>query len=333
MSLPILLSLLLLQTVHVLGHFDQHSSSPLAEEFLAADRPLKCQRMKNRFGKICSSYGYNMTMMPNLLNHQRQKEAYAHFQGYARLLESRCSPDLPFLLCAFHFPMCSDAGRSDATSAFAPDLIVPCRGLCERVRDSCLPTMAQHGFFWPEQMQCEKLQIKPLVRTREGERIACVDRPSGETVTDPPTCPPISCDTVKLKKKTFSKGLFHFAIEASYLGGFLQNDRKELQVRLSNIHHFCSLAPDSASKLQIGSMIALRTEQADLCSCPDLETGATYLFTGHFDQQGRMNVDSHRSMMSLVGSRSQSKQSRRVKKWMKRFCKRSTLSFLAPPTE
>ena len=101
----------------------------LAEEILNVDRPLKCQRMKTNYGRMCERFGYNMTRMPNLLNHQKQREAFAHLQGYSHLIESQCSSELSFLLWTFHFPMCSI--EEDPSSALA--LMTPCRGLCERV--------------------------------------------------------------------------------------------------------------------------------------------------------------------------------------------------------
>ena len=45
--------------------------------------------------------------------------------------------------------------------------------------------MIRHGFTWPEQMKCEKLQHQPLITTVEGERVACVDRPFLDVVTAP----------------------------------------------------------------------------------------------------------------------------------------------------
>ena len=39
----------------------------LAREILNVDRTLKCQRMKTNYGRMCESFGYNMTRMPNLL--------------------------------------------------------------------------------------------------------------------------------------------------------------------------------------------------------------------------------------------------------------------------
>ena len=115
------------------------------------------------------------------------------------------------------------------------------------------------------------------------------------------------------------------ALEGTFLGSFLLNDRKELQVRLTRIHHFCSRVPE-IKQLTIKSMISLRTDQSDLCMCLDLEIGHIYLFTGHIDRRGRLTVKAQKSIMMTLTK--PAKQIRKVTKWMKRFCKKYTPNFL-----
>ena len=116
------------------------------------------------------------------------------------------------------------------------------------------------------------------------------------------------------------------ALEGTFLGSFILNDRKELQVRLTRIHHFCSRVPAEIKQLTINSMISLRTDQSDICMCPDLEIGHTYLFTGHIDRRGRLMVKAQTSIMITLTK--PAAQIRKVTKWMKRFCKKYIPNFL-----
>ena len=139
----------------------------LAEEILSADQPRECRPMRKRPGKMCKRFGYDRTLVPNLLNHDNQRDAYHDLLDYSHLIQSECSSHLLFLLCAFHFPRCSN------DTSESPALVLPCRSVCESVRDQCLPTMTRRGLTWPDQMQCEKLQDDPFT-TVEGENVTCV---------------------------------------------------------------------------------------------------------------------------------------------------------------
>lgn len=99
---------------------------------------------------MCRGIGYNMTSMPNELNHDTQEEAGLEVHQFWPLVEIKCSPDLKFFLCSIYVPICIE-------DYFRP--LPACRSVCERARDGCVPLMKQYGFPWPERMSCEKFPV------------------------------------------------------------------------------------------------------------------------------------------------------------------------------
>lgn len=97
---------------------------------------------------MCREIGYNLTSMPNELNHETQEEAGMEAHQFWPLVEIGCSPDLRFFLCSMYTPICIEDYHKP---------LPPCRSVCERARAGCNPLMQQYGFSWPERMACEKL--------------------------------------------------------------------------------------------------------------------------------------------------------------------------------
>lgn len=100
---------------------------------------------------MCRGIGYNLTAMPNELNHDTQDEAGLEVHQFWPLVEIKCSLDLKFFLCSMYTPIC------------LPEYSKPlpaCRSVCERARMGCAPLMHQYGFSWPERMACERLPIQ-----------------------------------------------------------------------------------------------------------------------------------------------------------------------------
>ncbi|KAJ8972875.1 hypothetical protein NQ317_001188 [Molorchus minor] len=100
---------------------------------------------------MCLGIGYNMTRMPNELNHESQDEAGLEVHQFWPLVEIKCSPDLKFFLCSMYAPIC------------LPDFqkpLPPCRDLCRRAREGCEPIMTQYGFKWPERMECDQFPVQ-----------------------------------------------------------------------------------------------------------------------------------------------------------------------------
>nr|AQT19766.1 hypothetical protein Smed-fzd-5/8-1 [Schmidtea mediterranea] len=97
---------------------------------------------------MCKGIGYNLTYIPNDLNHASLEEAGLEIQQFNALVEINCSEDLRLFLCSMYAPICLPNW---------PNRIPACRSLCISAREGCTRVMNQYGFKWPEGMNCEKL--------------------------------------------------------------------------------------------------------------------------------------------------------------------------------
>ncbi|KAG8224959.1 hypothetical protein J437_LFUL005667, partial [Ladona fulva] len=95
---------------------------------------------------FCRDIQYNETIMPNLLNHQKQEDAALEVHQFFPLVKVRCSTDLQFFLCSVYAPVCTILDRA----------IPPCRSLCISARTGCEGLMNKFGFQWPEGLDCAK---------------------------------------------------------------------------------------------------------------------------------------------------------------------------------
>lgn len=95
---------------------------------------------------LCKNISYNETIMPNLLNHQKQEEAGLEIHQFIPLVQIQCSADLQFFLCSIYAPMCTILERP----------IPPCRSLCQSAYNGCQKLMNHFGFRWPEIFDCAK---------------------------------------------------------------------------------------------------------------------------------------------------------------------------------
>ncbi|XP_064646675.1 frizzled-2-like [Lineus longissimus] len=101
---------------------------------------------------LCKDIQYNETIMPNLLNHQKQDDAGLEVHQFFPLVKVRCSPHLKFFLCAMYVPVCT----------VLEEAIPPCRSLCVQARTGCESLMNKFGFHWPESLDCQKFPEKGL---------------------------------------------------------------------------------------------------------------------------------------------------------------------------
>ncbi|XP_065347536.1 frizzled-7-B [Cloeon dipterum] len=106
----------------------------------------RCEQITIPF---CTSMPYNKTIMPNLLNHQKQEDAGLEVHVYFPLIKVNCSPDMQLFLCSVYAPVCTLLERP----------IPPCRSLCQSAKDGCEALMNRFGFPWPEGLDCEKFPV------------------------------------------------------------------------------------------------------------------------------------------------------------------------------
>ncbi|CEF63636.1 Frizzled-4 [Strongyloides ratti] len=102
--------------------------------------------------KMCSDIAYNMTMFPNLLQHQKQEEAEIEINNFLPLVQVKCSEDLKFFLCTVYAPFCN----------VLPKPLPPCRHLCMSARNGCENLMNKFGFNWPTPLDCNNFPVDGL---------------------------------------------------------------------------------------------------------------------------------------------------------------------------
>ncbi|CAI4227680.1 unnamed protein product [Auanema sp. JU1783] len=95
---------------------------------------------------MCSDIAYNMTVYPNLLNHQSQEEAGNAISQFNALVKVKCSEDIKLFLCTVYAPVCTVLEKP----------IQPCRDLCLSAKNGCESLMLKFGFRWPEQLECDR---------------------------------------------------------------------------------------------------------------------------------------------------------------------------------
>lgn len=99
---------------------------------------------------MCQDMPYNLTRMPNLMNHVDQAEAAINVHEFVPLVEINCSKHLKFFLCSLYAPMCTEQ----------VDVPIPsCQSICEKVKEGCLPFLKQFNFDWPSALNCSRLPV------------------------------------------------------------------------------------------------------------------------------------------------------------------------------
>lgn len=101
---------------------------------------------------MCQGIGYNTTLMPNFVGHENQSEAASGLQNFSDILKHECSPYLRLFVCSVYVPMCSE---------YLPGAIPACRGLCEEVKNDCLPALLNAGLTWPQKIDCSRFPEPP----------------------------------------------------------------------------------------------------------------------------------------------------------------------------
>ncbi|KAK0417465.1 hypothetical protein QR680_013026 [Steinernema hermaphroditum] len=140
---------------------------------LAGDKnPIrKCVDIPRSFS-LCHGMQYTQMRLPNLLDHETLEEAIEQSSPWSSLTALNCHADTQLFLCSLFAPVC------------LPNLdnhILPCRSLCESVKQGCENRMVKYGFAWPEMLNCSKypedndMCIKAVntLRQENATRAAC----------------------------------------------------------------------------------------------------------------------------------------------------------------
>lgn len=107
---------------------------------------LQCEPIKI---PMCRSMPYNMTRMPNLLHHSTQENAILAIDRFYVLVQTECSEHLLFFLCAMYAPICTLEFQA----------VPPCRKVCQKAREGCEPLLQRYGLSWPDNLDCDALEL------------------------------------------------------------------------------------------------------------------------------------------------------------------------------
>ncbi|KAH9399280.1 Wnt-activated receptor [Tyrophagus putrescentiae] len=115
----------------------------------------------------CLAIGYNQTFYSaghfnNGLGHRSQAEAAAALYDFYGLIELRCSPDLPLLLCSLFTPVCIQTRVEGSLLEIENEVssLSVCRSVCERARAGCEPLVTGAGFPWPHFLNCSLFPVE-----------------------------------------------------------------------------------------------------------------------------------------------------------------------------
>nr|BAV17683.1 frizzled1 [Patiria pectinifera] len=180
-----------LRTGGILPDFTAHIVA-IVVVFLCTLSAVECQIGSISSGRcepitipLCQDVPYNETIMPNLLNHNRQEEAGLEVHQFYPLVKVQCSVDLKYFLCSMYAPFCARIPDHPA--------LQPCRSLCLSARSGCEELMNKFGFSWPASLDCDQFPESGL----------CFDRNrTTDKFTVPPTTPP---NVTKLPATTSTK--------------------------------------------------------------------------------------------------------------------------------
>ena len=109
----------------------------------------------------CKNLGYNFTKMPNALGQERQVAAKMDLNTYQPLIQTNCSQQLVFFLCAVYVPMCNERVPKES--------ILPCQSMCRAVEKRCKKTLNSFGFDWPMALTCTRFPVK------NGNGVMCME--------------------------------------------------------------------------------------------------------------------------------------------------------------
>ncbi|MBN3289860.1 SFRP4 protein, partial [Polypterus senegalus] len=154
---------------------------------------------------MCHSMPWNITRMPNHLHHSTQENAILAIEQYEELVNTECSTDLRFFLCAVYAPIC--------TIEFMHDPIKPCKSLCQRARDGCEPIMRQYNHSWPESLACDDLPVYERGVCISPEAIV-TELPEGKLAHNCFT--DCNCKKIKLTAGTYLERKYSYVIRASF---------------------------------------------------------------------------------------------------------------------
>uniref|UniRef100_UPI00358E43AA secreted frizzled-related protein 3-like n=1 Tax=Myxine glutinosa TaxID=7769 RepID=UPI00358E43AA len=258
---------------------------------------------------MCAGMPWDLTRVPNLLHHGTQGNAALAIEPFQALLDTNCSRDLRFFLCAMYAPVCAGALVAD-------DPIRPCRAVCARARARCEPVVLRYGHRWPEALACDSLPVYEHAVCIQPEAIVLglphesdlpsLGRPfrpglqSNECASG--SC---KCRRVRATRRTYLRNYFDFAVRVRS-GGVRARGCRGARVSA----HVERVLRGGGGPVRTGSAI-LHSDTP--CVCPTLRPAQEYLLL--------CDTDSTHSRMMLrngcVAVRWNETWTKKVKAWEK----------------
>ncbi|XP_035648396.1 secreted frizzled-related protein 2-like [Oncorhynchus keta] len=177
LSLCVLLSIFFASVLTTDSSIQFASESLSSSSFRSVCKPIPSTL------SLCHGVGYGDMRLPNLLGHDSLKEAQQQSAAWLPLVSKLCHRDTKKFLCSLFAPVCLPEGP-----------VRPCRGLCEAVRDSCLPVMSAFGFPWPDMFNCTQFPrgvhlcipttTQDTQRARKGEEVGHEEASEGTVICD-----------------------------------------------------------------------------------------------------------------------------------------------------
>lgn len=140
------------------------TSSPTAERrnwysgqlTVAPESDHTCEPFDQPYCRCFNPNERTHARFPNRRN-QDAADARTEFSDFVNVIKSGCSDKIGGFLCFYYFPFCLE---DDSNRVFQQELL-PCREVCEEVREDCKEVFVSHGYPWPEFLDCSRDYFKP----------------------------------------------------------------------------------------------------------------------------------------------------------------------------
>lgn len=248
---------------------------------------------------LCKSLPWNMTKMPNHLHHSTQANAILAIEQFEGLLETRCSPDLLFFLCAMYAPIC--------TIDFQQEPIKPCKSVCERARQGCEPILIKYRHSWPESLVCDELPVYDRGVCISPEAIVTADGADFPMDSSTGHCREASsercaCKPVRATQKTYFRNNYNYVIRARV---------KEVKTKCHDVTAILEVKDILKASLVNIPRDTVSLHATSGCLCPPLHVNEEYIIMGYEDEE--------RSRLLLVEGSIAEKWKDRLGKKVKRW--------------
>ncbi|KAM9318657.1 secreted frizzled-related protein 2-like [Pholidichthys leucotaenia] len=212
---------------------------------------------------LCHGIGYKHMWIPNLLGHDTMKEIQKQSATWLPLVSKLCHRDTERFLCSLFAPVC------------LPELsgpVYPCKSMCERVQDGCLPVMSAFGFPWPEMLNCSRFpggQELCIPAAREQELRTAEEALEGKIICE--ACG-LSAEGENDIQENFCRSPYAFKMRF----GSLSKVGRDLQLVPTPHSQILRWAGEGAEKVaNVGGAVAyspLWLQDGATCNCPGLDS-------------------------------------------------------------